>query len=249
MDDLGQPRTDVSETDLTHKTQSLDLWTGTITSSFTFQNAVTTIQTTCSQITDTVAVQVESTLISSGKLALFLDFPWNDGSQKFEAPFVGSFDNVSLHTTELIKNKGNAAEIEHKLDASTFYTTFSWQKEGSVSRDSPQSHRYTIRPAHSSGNVFTLSVTYSSIRGLTSPDVNSVVASSQNKWITYWSTGGFVDLVSGTRLPEAEELQRRIILSQYLLAVNEAGNFPPQEVSGSFEKQPQFRYPFLVRVS
>lgn len=230
LDDQGQPRTDVFESSLTYKSQTLDQWTGIITSNFTFQNSAVKVQTICDQSTDTVAVQIDSTLISSGNLALFLDFPWNDGSQKFEAPFVGSFDNASLHTTELIKNKDNEAEIAHTLDASTFYTAFSWQEAGNVSRDSPQTHRYTIRPARSSGSQFTLSVTYSLTRGLSSPDLVSVVESSQEKWNTYWSTGGFVDLVSGTHSPDAEELQRRIISSQYLLAVNEAGSFPPQEV-------------------
>lgn len=38
-----------------------------------------------------------------------------------------------------------------------------------------------------------------------------------------------MDLVTGSTDPRADELQRRIILSQYLLAVNEAGDAPPQE--------------------
>ena len=41
-------------------------------------------------------------------------------------------------------------------------------------------------------------------------------------------TGAFVDLM-GAGNATADEIQRRVILSQYLLAVNEAGHNPPQE--------------------
>lgn len=54
-----------------------------------------------------------------------------------------------------------------------------------------------------------------------------------NLWLggSYWETGAFVDVTSteGPAKANATELQRRIILSQYLLAVNEAGKDPPQE--------------------
>ena len=43
-------------------------------------------------------------------------------------------------------------------------------------------------------------------------------------------SGGFVDLVTESTDSRADELQRRIILSQYLLRANEAGDYPPQEV-------------------
>jgi len=47
-------------------------------------------------------------------------------------------------------------------------------------------------------------------------------------WQNYWMNGGFVDL-TGSKHPRANELQRRIIMSQYLTAVNSAGTVPPQE--------------------
>ena len=41
-------------------------------------------------------------------------------------------------------------------------------------------------------------------------------------------SGGAIDL-SGSKDPRWKELERRIVLSQYLMAVNEAGSLPPQE--------------------
>ena len=47
-------------------------------------------------------------------------------------------------------------------------------------------------------------------------------------WQAYWQEGGIADF-SHVSDPRAAELERRVILSQYLLAVNDGGNTPPQE--------------------
>ena len=47
-------------------------------------------------------------------------------------------------------------------------------------------------------------------------------------WNGFWSRGGCIDL-SGSTDPRAGELERRIVLSQYLTAIQCAGSLPPQE--------------------
>jgi len=47
-------------------------------------------------------------------------------------------------------------------------------------------------------------------------------------WQSYWSTGAVVDF-SASSDPRAGELERRVLLSQYLMAINAAGSLPPQE--------------------
>lgn len=56
----------------------------------------------------------------------------------------------------------------------------------------------------------------------------SIFAASRNHWKNYWMGGGAIDL-SGSSDPQWRELERRIVLSQYLMAVNESGSLPPQE--------------------
>ncbi|MGA8788874.1 MAG: hypothetical protein WB535_07990, partial [Paenarthrobacter sp.] len=56
----------------------------------------------------------------------------------------------------------------------------------------------------------------------------SVVAASAAYWPEFWSSGGAVEL-DATDDPRAKELERRIVLSQYLTAINCAGSLPPQE--------------------
>ena len=61
-----------------------------------------------------------------------------------------------------------------------------------------------------------------------SPSFDETMDASAKAWEKYWTEGGAVDL-SGCTDPRAKELERRIVLSQYLVKVNYSGAFPPQE--------------------
>jgi hypothetical protein len=60
------------------------------------------------------------------------------------------------------------------------------------------------------------------------PAADVARASVAAAWAAHWSRGGVVDF-SGSTDPHAKELERRVVLSQYLMTVNAAGQFPPQE--------------------
>jgi len=60
------------------------------------------------------------------------------------------------------------------------------------------------------------------------PDADATFAACRREWPAYWRRGGAIDL-SGSKDPRWKELERRIVLSQYLMKVNEAGSLPPQE--------------------
>ena len=51
---------------------------------------------------------------------------------------------------------------------------------------------------------------------------------SEQNWKAFWSRGGAIDFTGSTD-PRANELERRIILSQYLTKIQCAGSQPPQE--------------------
>ncbi len=64
---------------------------------------------------------------------------------------------------------------------------------------------------------------------VTPPDTFAAVeAASRAGWEHYWTTGGAIDL-SGNTDPRAAELERRIVLSQYVMRVHDAQSYPPQE--------------------
>jgi len=173
-------------------------------------------------------------LLQFGRLGVYLDFPWNDGSQKFSAPFVGIFNMTSNHTTSLKTGKrlnpNVQAEITHVLNANTFVTSIGGD-DFHITRDSPSAHQYTLVPATHSSSSFSLSATFGLSSPNSVPSAADVVKESTGVWENYWSSGGFVDVVTDSTDPRADELQRRVILSRYLMRVNEAGDTPPQEVS------------------
>ncbi|CAL1710990.1 unnamed protein product [Somion occarium] len=221
----------ITEQDLTNVQQELDLWTGTITSSFTFQGENVIVQTYSAQSTSTIGIKIDSPLVKSGRMGIFLDFPWNDGSAKFSAPFVGVFSATSNHTSVLRTGGGLGrnveAEISHSLVNSTFITSIGGDKF-TISRNSHAAHRYTLRPT-GNGPSLSLSIAYSLDSPKSVLPFKSVANESKSLWAKYWSASGFIDVLTGSTDIRAHELQRRIILSRYLMRVNEAGDTPPQE--------------------
>jgi hypothetical protein len=60
------------------------------------------------------------------------------------------------------------------------------------------------------------------------PSFEAARKAAAEHWQAFWSRGGAVDL-SGSRDARWRELERRIVLSQYLTAIQCAGSMPPQE--------------------
>ncbi|KAH8817542.1 Six-hairpin glycosidase-like protein [Flagelloscypha sp. PMI_526] len=226
--DSSGVRQDIAEVSLNSTTQTTDLWTGILTSRFTWDTSPVAVQTAISQEgTDVVSVQIASPLLKNTRLGLFLDFPWNDGTNKFSAPFVGTWNATDRHTSELSQTKSKA-QIIHRLSTFTSYTSVSGDAFN-ITRDSDTLHRYTILPATNRGTTFSVSFAFSSQPVKDSFPFQTVASSSRAAWSTFWRNSGFIDLVSRSTDVRANELQRRIILSRYLMRVNEAGDSPPQE--------------------
>jgi hypothetical protein len=60
------------------------------------------------------------------------------------------------------------------------------------------------------------------------PTCAETKTASAARWEKHWSTGGAIDL-SGSKDPRWKELERRIVLSQYLMAAMAAGSWPCSE--------------------
>jgi hypothetical protein len=216
----------VTEDDLSGKSQTLDLYSGTITSQFTLNGEAVSIKTYADPNSDTLAVQIESRLLSTGNLSVFFDYPYPD-TNYFDAPFVGVWDAVSLHTTQLQGN-GQKAWITHSIDDTTYVTSIQWDGEASITGPLNSTHRYLLHQLQGSSDQLEFTVNFSPTPEQDSSNTKSIAQSSAKWWEEYWESGGFVDLTA-TDQDDPIELQRRIILSQYNLAVNEAAKDSPQE--------------------
>ncbi|MDR3687986.1 MAG: hypothetical protein P4L46_01315 [Fimbriimonas sp.] len=92
----------------------------------------------------------------------------------------------------------------------------------------PERWRQTLEPDRSSDNWDVVCGFSSKAQPIRMPSAAQVFAASRQGWPAYWKRGGAIDL-SGSTDPRWKELERRIVLSQYLMKVNEAGSAPPQE--------------------
>lgn len=294
---------EATASDLRDIHQKLDLWHGVVTSRFTVEGQPVTVTTACHPKKDQIAARVESPLIRSGRLKLFVDAPGDDPRQF--ANFVGDWaDSPGL---QRLGGGANRADFVRRLpgDGDDTYVSLAWA--GTARLQAPDTsvpleivkaeygaegawadvttvaqkavhdghlslrasnelfgdpaekrvkrlrvvyriagsqatveanenevvsigvgHRYTLVP---SANGETLSfVCAFSPKPLPKrlPNADETVASAEKVWPTYWESGGAIDL-SGSRDPRWHELERRIVLSQYLMKVNESGSNPPQE--------------------
>ncbi|KAH2989204.1 hypothetical protein KXV25_009399 [Aspergillus fumigatus] len=216
----------ISLADLSNMSQTLDLYTGLLTSEFVLGGKQVVVQTAGSPSSDEVAVRIDSQLLQNGSLSVFFDYPLTTGAASFQAPFVGDWNAVSNHTTELFVNGHQKAVIQHTLGGTTYYNSISWLPKGNISGPINRTHRYDLNP--SGKTTFSFTSAYTPENNAKVRAFDKVKAESATWWAKYWESGSFVDLTA-TRSSDAEELQRRIILSQYLLAINCAGRDPPQE--------------------
>ncbi|KAI4518732.1 hypothetical protein K525DRAFT_242015 [Schizophyllum commune Loenen D] len=234
FDDAGTPLTNVSEADLASLSQELDLWTGIAQSEFEWAGAGVRVTTSCADRADAVVVTLSSALLAAGRLGVFFDFPWSDGSSKFSAPFVGVYNATDKHTTTLRTIDNRKSDITHKLGSSTFVTSIEAKETVTLTRDSPDAHRYTLVPEDESEDL-SLVVSFSrDAEPSLAPDLDLDFShnASAAAWEDYWTRSGFVDVVSGSSDGRADELQRRIVLSRYLMRVNEAPNASGPQESG-----------------
>jgi hypothetical protein len=92
----------------------------------------------------------------------------------------------------------------------------------------PSPHRFLITAQK---GVDTINLTcHFGLTAATDPvsSVPQIKAACATSWTDFWKSGGAIDL-SGSKDPRWMELERRIVLSQYELAVQSAGDNPPAE--------------------
>ena len=116
--------------------------------------------------------------------------------------------------------------VKHQLDSASYFTSFSWKTGGRIEEQSK--HYFIITPDKKS-NAFDFSCLFTAQNNTALlPAFAAVQSNSISKWKAFWLSGAAVDF-SGSTDKRANELERRVVLSQYLTKIQCAGNFPPQE--------------------
>jgi hypothetical protein len=252
----------IIEGDISGAEQTLDLWTGVVTSTFMLGGHPVSVTTACHPHRDELGLRVESPALRGG-LVIGIEFPY--GSEAWHD--AADWHSPDSHTTTLQEAAPAAVHAGstswtagRELDDSRYQVLITGTK---LTVEQTGQHRLRVSPpsaAEDGPAVLDLTVAFipatdgdcAAPAGRTAPAADrpgagteagtavvpsegkalsagsTVAAASAAYWPRFWSSGGAIEL-DATDDPRAKELERRIVLSQYLTAINCAGSLPPQE--------------------
>ena len=211
--------------DLSATHQRLDLWNGALESRFELDGEPVQVQTRVHPDLDMVIVTLTAPALAAGRLGVDLTFP---GVAALLNPDPADWGHPQRHQTRVTTQSARGLSLERQLDDTRYYVRVGSDRDVTFTRVSP--HGFRILPGRSGKpDSLTLLVLFSQQpHSGALPAAAAAQVAVTDCWNRYWSNGGVVEL-SGSTDPRAPELERRIVLSQYLLAVNAAGALPPQE--------------------
>ena len=231
--------------------QTLELWDGLVKSRFAYRGVSYEVETACLPDADAVVAKVKA----AKQLPLVFRFPYPTGVHSDDGC---RWDADPLHTTTIVGRGRQSVLLRRVIDATTYYVRISWQGKAKFQQQGAHRFTLTPRgkelrllceyiPSdklqvtsekydYSQGNGASSKGNGTKVKGnltshlslLTShlsPLTSNLVTDS---WHRYWNEGGIIDFSKCTD-PRAKELERRIVLSQYLMAIQDAGDTPPQE--------------------
>jgi hypothetical protein len=208
--------------DLADTKQTLELWNGRLTSTFHLEGVPVEVETSVHPTRDILIVRLKSPLLFEGRLGVDLTFP---GVSAAINPDPADWMHPDSHvTTELARSEGGIT-LSRRLDDTRYSVRLASDRELAFTK--PAAHAY--RMVAPGATRLTLLVEFTSAPSdVALPEPEAARAAVAQGWQDFWKQGAAVDFTGSTD-PRAKELERRVVLSQYLTAVNSAGDLPPQE--------------------
>jgi hypothetical protein len=204
--------------EVTDAHQRLDLWTGIITSRFRLRGVPVRVTTLCHPSRDVLAVRLEGDL-SAGGLGVRIAFPYGSQSWHNAADWARPF----AHSSE--SRRTDRGCVVYRVLDDTTYTV--WIDAAPAAEIRRTGRHELVIPVP--GSVLELVVEFGrEPSGADLPGFADARAAAERAWADFWLGGGAVEL-AGSRDRRAPELERRIVLSQYLTRIHCAGSYPPQE--------------------
>lgn len=235
----GRPLTSDLLSDIS---QELDLYTGIIRSNYFIADSNGTNSTSCSVKTvcdadsDTVAFRIESETLMDD-LSVCLSFPFGSPEKAgsiFPTQEQGyrnteDEEDIILYPTEesLSSEYGDITQIltlRRRQNNDSYYVTLSAENGTITKGNSP--HSYQIRSLGE--DTLSLTVSFQKESAPVPLDFETVAYRSSLAKKRFWENGAAIDF-SNCKDPRAKELERRMILSMYLLSIQSAGSLPPAE--------------------
>ncbi len=209
--------------DLTDIHQELQLYDGKIESQFRADGQQVDVTTAALQDKDAVVYRIKTPLLKDGRARISIRFPYPTGKH---ADAASDWTKPEKHTSRIVDSNEQSALIEHVIDSTRYFLLLSWQGEATLTMCDRHDFEMTT-----TNDVLAFKAEYISN---TSPLPESALVIDQDlkavikAWNRWWQEGAIVDFSQCTD-PRAKELERRVVLSQYLTQMNCANALPPQE--------------------
>jgi hypothetical protein len=216
----GRPLTSA---DLTAIDQRLDLWKGRLDSRVSLLGREVSVSSAVSPDSDTLALRIRSPLLASGRLAVRIALPLGYAMGDHHNPAM-DWANPGAHRSTVLAQTGRKLVVEHVRDGSRYAMTLAAGAPLRIARRG--AHVFEITPR--SGDTLELTVSFVQQGTAPAQDSARVFAASSAHWDKYWRSGAAVDF-SGSTDPRAAELERRVVLSEYLVALQLGGDMPASE--------------------
>ena len=213
--------------ELTDIRQELKLYDGVLESAFSADGESVDVTTAALDDNDAVIYRIKTPLLQDGRANVSIRFPYPTGKHADDA---SDWTKPERHTSRIVKAEPHAALIEHCIDTTRYYLMLNWEGEATVQECAPHYFRLST-----TDNVLTFKAEYvtSQLSVLNTQRSTSFVFDQDlraiiRSWNRWWSEGAIVDFSQCTD-PRTPELERRVVLSQYLTRINCSNSLPPQE--------------------
>jgi hypothetical protein len=192
--------------------QTLDLWSGVLSSRFEIGGVPVTVETCVHPDFDLLAVTISSPLIDRRALSVAFAFPY--ASTGIDA---SDWSKPALHRTSVERQTAHSYSFLHELDAGRYSLSLTW--EGDAQLAPGADHEFLLTP---SAGPMSFLAHFSPVPVRTVVTVRQCFDAARDHREKFWNSGISIPI-------ENPELERRVVLSQYLTAIQSAGSLPPQE--------------------
>ncbi|MCR5033095.1 MAG: glycoside hydrolase family 65 [Lachnospiraceae bacterium] len=216
--DKNHPYKEIAPGRISGIDQQLHMETGILDSRFLVDDHAFRVETACAGSEDAFAFGVAGKGITERKFAILLAFPY--GSPDISA---SDWENAGAHTTDYDPATKTFCCY---LDLDSYYVTLN----GDVRVKQVAPHAFLLVPGYGQRpSALTFTLTFDYMVPVQNPgDYPTVMNKSVAFWKQFWEETGVIDF-SQCSDERARELERRVVLSEYLMMVNSSGSMPPQE--------------------
>ena len=224
--------TPLEKAEITDSSRECHLWSGHLETTFRLGGKTVTVTGCVHPRQHAFAAKITG----EAGLAIALDFPY--ASTAFSGAMgtydaeefsytLGEFSGHDRHET-LFAPAENSCRITRHMDDLHYWADLSWDN---ACLEITGPHGLVLRPM---GETLELTLRYRQEENrLPVPTFAEILAASANAYEDYWRSGGAIDL-SGSTDERWFELERKIVLSQYLMAVQSRGSWPCAEAGLMF---------------